>query len=325
MDIPELKRSADRALGNADYSPRRLVLIHTGAALAVSLVLSLISYYVGSLSTAGGLSGMGTQSALTTAQVVLQAVWQVASPFWQAGLVFAALCYARNRQVAPGSLLQGFRRFKPMLSSYLLRGVQYLGIGFVSIYLSSMVYMLMPFASPVYEAAMQVTEDPSLDVYVLLGDSMMGVVLGYMAVFLVVFGVLALPVYYRYRMVNYIIMDQPGVGGMQAMFQSRAMTRRRMELFKVDLSFWWFYVLEALLTVLCYGDMILEALGVALPVSDGVAYWGFQLLAMAGQLGLYCWAKPKLEVTYACCYEELSQSPEPAPQPKAPKTNPWTY
>ena len=331
MDIRTLKYEADQTLRSAAYPPRRLVLIHTGIALGVSLVLALISYLLDNgVSSGGGLSGMGTQAALSTAQVVMQLASAVAMPFWQAGLVCTALGYVRRQQVSPWKLAEGFRRFKPILSSGIMMGIQYLGMGFISVYLSSFVVTFTPFTAPVYELAEMLMENPDLDITALNlnADGMMAFIVAYLVIFLILYAVLALPLYYRYRMVNYIIMDQPKVGGLAALFRSRAMMRgRRMRLFKLDLSFWWFYVLELLLSVVAMADLLLAAVGVKLPVSDGVAYWGFQLLAVAGQLGLYYLARPQMEVTYALCYETFCQTEEPKPQstPKPPKAHPWTY
>ena len=75
MDIRKLKQDAEQTLSSASYSPNRLVLIHTAAALVLSLALMAISQILsGSMGSAGGLSGMGTQTILATAQVMLQLV-----------------------------------------------------------------------------------------------------------------------------------------------------------------------------------------------------------------------------------------------------------
>ena len=296
MDIRTLKAEASRTLLGAAYSPRLLVLIHTGVALGVGLVLALIGDILDhGVSAAGGLSGMSTQAALTTAQVVLQLIGVATMPFWQAGIVSAALKVSRRQQVSPRDLTEGFRRFKPMLSSGIMVGLQYLSMGFVSSYLSSALIVFVPFAAAVYPA-----------------------------VFLLAYAVLAVPVFYRSRMVRYLIMDNPDLGGIRAVLMSGKMMRGRwLRLFKLDLSFWWFYGLELLLGVVSAGNLLLPMLGVALPVSDGVAYWGFQLLAGAGELGLYYLARPKLEVTYALCYEAFLQPEDPKPQ--KPAVHPWTY
>lgn len=325
MDIRALKYEAGQSLRQAAYSPRRLVLIHTGVALGVSVLLALISYFLDSgVSSGGGLSGMDAQAALETAQVVLQLISLVVLPFWQAGMIFAALRMARRQPSAPRDLAEGLRRFMPLLSSGLMMGLQYVGRGFVAMYLSSMLVMMTPFSAPYYQFAAMLEKNPELDITALNLDGMMWFFVAYLVIFVLVYGALTLPVFYRYRMVNYVIMDKAGIGGVRAVFLSQMMMRgRRMKLFKLDLSFWWFYGLELLLSLVSLGSLVLPLLGIGLPVSDDAAYWIFQLLAVVGQLVLYCLARPKLEVTYAQCYEAFLQPEEPNPQ--MPREHPWTY
>lgn len=325
MDIRTLKQNVGQILREADQPPKRLVLIHTGIALGVSLLLGLISFVLDrGVSIDGGLSGMDTQVALATVQTVLGLASMVAMPFWQAGLVFAAIGYLRGRRVETRDLTAGFRRFKPILTSGLMMGLQYLGRGFVGMYISSTLVVMTPFAAPAYKLTAMLQENPNLDLSTVNMEGMETFLTAYLVIFLVVYAALILPVFYRYRMVPYVIMDRPEAGGIAAMFLSRAMMRgRRMKLFKLDLSFWWFYTLELLLAAVSMGDMILMAAGVVLPVPDGAAYWGCQLLAAAGQLGLYYLAKPKLEVAYALCYESFSVPEEP--KPRKPVAHPWHY
>lgn len=325
MDIRTLKQNVGQILRGADQPPKRLVLIHTGIALGVSLLLGLISFVLDrGVSIDGGLSGMDTQVALATVQTVLGLASMVAMPFWQAGLVFAAIGYLRGRRVETRDLTAGFRRFKPILTSGLMMGLQYLGRGFVGMYISSTLVVMTPFAAPAYKLTAMLQENPNLDLSTVNMEGMETFLAAYLVIFLVVYAALILPVFYRYRMVPYVIMDRPEAGGIAAMFLSRAMMRgRRMKLFKLDLSFWWFYALELLLAAVSMGDMILMAAGVVLPVPAEAAYWGCQLLAAAGQLGLYYLAKPKLEVAYALCYESFSVPEEP--KPRKPVAHPWQY
>lgn len=324
MDIRRLKQDAQGTLSAASYSPNRLTLIHTAAALALSLVLMAANQLLSnSMSSAGGLSGMGTQTLLTTAQMVLQLVSITVTPFWAAGMVSAALGYVRRQEVAPGTLLEGFRRWKPILSSNLLMGFHYLGIGFIAMYLGLQLFLFTPFAQPLLEASMALSADPNADVMALLDTSIDELSAALMVIFLIVYALLALPVFYRYRMVNYLIMDSQEIGGFRAMLASRVLMRRnRFKLFKLDLSFWWFYLLEIGISALCFGYLLPN-----LPMSEDMSYWVFQLIAMGCQLVLYYCAKPKLEITYAHCYEALLK-PEPQAMdttPQQPKPHPWTY
>lgn len=329
MDIRNLKHSAAGSLSDTGYSPGRLVLIHTGAVLTLSLVLTAINQILDStFGSVGGISGMETQAMLSTVQWVLQLVTMVVTPFWSAGLIFAALGYAGKRSVTPSSLLEGFRRWKPILSSGLMIGLRYTVLAFISMFLSSQLFMFTPFATPVYEAALQVTQNPELDIYALLGDSMTWLSVTYTALFLIVYALLALPVFYNYRMVNYLILDNPDMGGLQATILSRMMMRgKRLKLVKLDLSFWWYYALEMLCAALAFVPLLFSALDVSLPMSESVAFWLFQILSVLLQLALQHWAKPRLSVTYALCYNDFlpGNDPEPAPKPKPPRNLPWNY
>ena len=324
MDIRKLRQETDGTLAAASYSPNKLTLIHTAAALGLSLVLMALNQVLSnSMVGAGGLSGMGTQTILATAQAVLQVISIIVTPFWAAGMVRAAMGFVRRQEVSPGTLLEGFRRWKSVLSANLLMGLHYLGIGFIAMYLGLQLFLFTPFAMPLYEAAMKMNGDPTADITALLGDSIGELSVALWIIYLIVFILVAAPTFYRYRMVNYLIMDGEGMGGFRAMVASRVLMRRnRLKLFKVDLSFWWFYLTEIGISALCFGYQLLH-----LPLSEDVAYWTFQIIAMVGQLALYYFAKPRLEITYAHCYEALLH-PEPEVIDEAtqvPKKHPWTY
>lgn len=329
MDCGKLKQEARQALHRADYPARKLALMHTGAALALSLVLSLISFFLGQYADSeGGLGAMGMQAFVGTVQMALPLITLAVSPFWDAGFQNAALEYSDGKKVGPGSLLEGFRCWKPILSATVFVGLLFVGRGFLAAFLSSQLIMLTPLAAPIYKAGMQQMADPNLDLMSLLGDAVVPFVVTYCVIFAVVFALLALPVYYRYRMVNYVVLKEPQVGGLQAMFISRGLTfHRRRELFKLDLGFWWFYGLQLLISVLCYGDLILPMMGIPLPVSPEVASWGFLLLSMAAQLVLYVWAKPLVEVTWAKAFENvaLQTQTEPLHPAKKESPHPWDY
>lgn len=324
MNIQNLKSQAEDALNRAAYAPRKVVAIHTGATLALSLLLTLVSYLLNQRTGTGGIGDLGAQAALSTAQVVLQLASTVVVPFWSAGLVFWSLRCLRGQDADLRTLPEGFRKWKSILSSSVMMALRYLIAGFASAYLSSMLVLLTPAATPLMNASQALTQSTTADVFSLLGDSLPMVMGWYGGIFLLIFGLLAVPLFYRWRMVSYIIMDSDKVGGMQAMLLSRVMTqRRKMELFKIDLRFWWFYLLEALAAVLSWGDILLSLAGVSLPLSGQAATWCLALLSMICQMALYVWAKPKLALTYAAAYETLRQLPPAQPKQTQPKPHPW--
>ncbi len=331
MDCFKLKVDAAIALGRAEESPRKMILLHSGLLAIATLALTLVDWLLSSQMTAaaGGLSGLDTQALLSTLRWVLQISQIVLTPFWAAGLTCWALLAVKGRSFRPADLLEGFRKWKSILSSGLMMGLQYLLRGFISLFLGSQLLIFTPLAIPLAKAASAMNENPDLDPAAALGDYYAPVMIDFFVVFSLVFLSTAAPVFYRYRLVNFLIMDE-NMGGTRAIFTSRLlMQRRRLELCKLDLSFWWYYLLELLTAAVMLGSLILTALGICLPVDETVLYWGGLILGAGLQLALHVWAKPKVWATYAAYYTQVrkagpAEPKRPAPQ-APPKNVPWSY
>ena len=83
MDLLCTKNRARDTLNNAACDTQKLTLLHTGAALAVSLVLTLLNLLLNrQIDTTGGLAGIGTRSVLELLQSVLSLGSSIAIPFW---------------------------------------------------------------------------------------------------------------------------------------------------------------------------------------------------------------------------------------------------
>lgn len=331
MDIRDrrgLKTAAGETLAGASSDPRKLILIHTGAALALSLVLSVLDFMLEEqIGGTGGLSGMGLRAILSTMQSMFQLVQMVLIPFWQIGWLFAALRLSRGERTEPGDLLEGFRRFFPVLRLYLLQGVLYVGIAMVCCYIASIVFVMTPWSEPLVNVMTQLMESGDLTATeAAIEEVTAEVIVPMMAIFAVIFLAAAAPFFYRFRMAKYLLMDGES-RAMKAMRESwRMMKGNAIAMLKLDISFWWFYVLDLLVTVVAYLDLILPAAGVTLPWPSAVTYFGALVLYSGFQLLLYWQCKPQVDVTYAKAYEVLSRPEEPKMQnqPLPPK-QPWTY
>ena len=131
--------------------------------------------------------------------------------------------------------------------------------------------------------------------------------LGLFGLFLLLF----LPVSYHLRLSGYFLMDAPEKGAIYALISSfQYMRGNCLSMVRLDLSFLWFYVLEILVGLLCYGDIIAEALHIPLPLSPDGAYLLFLGAYLLCQFGLYVWQKNYVSVTYACAYRTLAEQPE---------------
>ena len=113
---------------------------------------------------------------------------------------------------------------------------------------------------------------------------------------------------YIYRLSMYSLLDDEKTGALAAMRNSRILTRgHRLQLFKLDLSFWWFYAIEVLLSVISFMDVLLPAMGIHLPIpTPVVTFIAFAIYAVA-QLALHYWRKNEIHVTYAQVYNTLME------------------
>ena len=129
------------------------------------------------------------------------------------------------------------------------------------------------------------------------------------------FLLLFIPPCYRYRMVTYRLIDQPRPDARRAMRESRAMMHRnRFALFRLDLSLWWFYALDALALLISYVPMILSLLGISLPMSDGVSEYLFLGIYYVLVFLVHVWLRNYCEVVYVKAYDRL-RTPDAPPKP----------
>ena len=315
LHFDDLRQNADKRLDFAAYSPRQLVLIHTAVSLGASLVIGLLNLLFSQMiANTGGLGSIGTRSMLQTAQTVLELAVTIALPFWNIGLTRAALCWARGELAEPPTLLEGFRRWRSVLGVKLLIGFIFLGLCMAVSYIGSMLFLFTPFAGGLIEAMDPIMQDAGvLSPELLLTDETMAqlssAAVPLMIFVGILFAVIAIPVYYRVRFADFAVMD--GGRAVVSLVESFRITKKKvLEIFKIDLHFWWFYLLQLLTVTLCYGDSILAALGVTLPISEELSYMLFYAVGILLQ-GLLLWYyQARVSVTYALAYEALSEESE---------------
>lgn len=320
MDIRnrrEINRSAGQALASARGNPKQVVLIYGGIICLLSLISTGISFYLNNeIAGTGGLSNMGLRTTLTTIAAILPYVQIVISLGLEMGYISAMLYASRGGTAEPRTLLSGFRRFLPMLTATIWQALIYCGVVFAALYLSSFIFSFFPTYSAFLEAAEPIMEamyttgyvaDVDPEILYTAAESMLPMML--------IFAVLAIaaiiPVSYQYRMTSFCIVDADRPGGLAALRESRLMMRRnRFNLFRLDLSFWWYYLLQALISLVASGDVLLPLLGISLPFSATVSYFLFLILYLALQLVIYCFFMNRVMVTYATAYEALRPKPQ---------------
>ncbi len=330
-DRQYLKNQACQCLANAACSPARLIAIHTGVISLAAVLLAAANYFLEQqIGATGGLGGIGSRSVLVTVQSMLQLAQSVLLPFWQIGYVYVAMKLARQEATAPADLLEGFRRFGPVLRLHLLKTVISIAVAVLATNIASTIFLVTPFSAPLVNALTPLLSDADAisdptalqEAITAVGESAM---IPLACIFAVVLLLLGVPVFYHYRMASYFLLDSDSPKAFAAMRSSRRLMRYLcLDLFKLDASFWWFYFLEILTVVLCYGDLLLSWMGLSLPFSADAAYYLFFGLYLVSQFGLYLWCKNRVEVTYACAYEFLRSNHDPKPRHK-PANQPWVY
>ena len=310
MNLSKAPAAARQSLERASYNGRTLALIHSGAALAVSLIVVIFNHVLSaSIDGTGGLAGIGMRSVLMSAQSFLSTMSNLLLPFWQIGIVFAALGFARGQQVAPKNLAEGFRRFGKVLRTMLLQIIMYVAVCFAAMNLSSIIYFFTPLSAKITAQMEPYLSDPDA-LSALLSDTtalegLMGNMIPLYVILAVVLLVLCAPLFFRLRMASFAIMDD-APGALAAIFGSfRIMKGNCIALLKVDLQFWWFYALKILAVAVAYADAILPMVGIHLPFGENVLFFGAYGLYIALELAINWRYAAFVQTTYAHCYDML--------------------
>lgn len=309
-------QKANAAWNKNAQQNRRVVLLHALPALLLPILVMAINLFLeGQLAGTGGLSGIGMRSTLETIQTVLSSAIRILLPFWQLGLIFNAIQISRGHTAQPQNLFEGFRRWGAALRLMLLRTIRYTSEIILGIFFGSLLYSATPMSNNMTKVISEISSDPTFaqataEELIAALTARLGfwdIALSYI---LCIAGaaVLTVPLFYRYRMSDYALLDSEKPGAYQALRQSMLMMQgNRVGLFKLDLHFWWYYLLLLIATAASYGDLILPALGVNFPFSQEWAYMIFAIFSAILQFILYYLFCGQVETTYACVYESLKK------------------
>ena len=243
MDIRntrQLKEFSAGRLANA-RDGQKIILYFSLITIAATALANVASYVLSrQIAKTGGLGSMGVRSALTTAQTLL--------PLVQAGFLMcltlrylaAMLRIARGQYASPNGMRLGFDRFWVLLRCTLLKGLIFGGVAMASLYVAMMIYMMTPLSNPAVDILMPLVKNATAS-GIALDDATYAQLMRATAPAMVIFGVLflalAAPLFYRYRMTDYLIIDRPAAGALAALRDSRMMTKgNRWNLFRLDLD-----------------------------------------------------------------------------------------
>ena len=295
-----------------------IILLYAAITLGLGLLILLLQLTLNQkISHTGGLSGMNSRNMLSALSNFLPLVSSLLTMCLGFGYMGGMLRVSRGQYASRNALKTGFERFWPLLRLKLLLGAVLLGLGIGASYLASLIFMLSPFSDSFLNAIAPAVSGGSLLTggTITLDEAALDAVTAASGPLIVIFLALILafvvPMLYRFRMADYVLYDHPEAGAMYALRESRKMMQgSRWQLFRLDLSFWRYYLITVLTAVLAYGDVLLSLAGVSLPLDETVSYLLFYLLSVAAAFAQLYFLRNPMEVTYALAYDRLKPKEE---------------
>lgn len=311
MSIPSakyLKKKASNRLQSGN-DPKKVVLVYAGIVALSSLVVTVVQDLLDSqISQTGGIQNIGTRSMLTTADTVLTIAQLLLVMCLTLGYTGSMLRIARGQYASPNSLKAGGERIWVLLRTRLLQMLIMTAAAFALCFLVVNVCLLTPLSNRVIAVMGTVSAEELLSnglALMALYSAMLPIILIYLV------ALVPLLWYFSciYRMVDYLLIDRPQLGAFGVLRESRRMMQGNMKMMlRVDLSFWWYYLLQALVSVLIYLNMVLAPFAIGLPPE--VLYWGTVVLYLAADFALRYFFSNKVAVTYALFYDSLCPKQE---------------
>lgn len=313
----ELRQNSRLALECAPGEPKKTVLAYAGITALLSFAVTLLTFLLDKkIDTTGGLGNLGLRSVLQTIRYIMPLALNIALLGLSFGYCKASVAMSRRQSTRPAALLEGFQHFGSLVRLAILEVLIYVAIAFVAMYLGAQIFMMTPLAADFYEIMMPlVSSTTALDSTLVLDEATLlaatKAMMPMIPIFLGLFLLAAVPIYYQYRMCRFVLADEPRQGAIVALRTSRNIMRRnRFALFKLDLSFWWFYLAEVLIGIIGYADLLLPMLGVDLPFSASISSFLFYIISLALQTALYAVYLNQVQVTYATAYNQLRPQPQ---------------
>lgn len=311
MSIPSakyLKKKASNRLQSGN-DPKKVVLVYAGIVALSSLVVTVVQDLLDSqISQTGGIQNIGTRSMLTTADTVLTIAQLLLVMCLTLGYTGSMLRIARGQYASPNSLKAGGERIWVLLRTRLLQMLIMTAAAFALCFLVVNVCLLTPLSNRVIAVMGTVSAEELLSnglALIALYSAMLPIILIYLV------ALVPLLWYFSctYRMVDYLLIDRPQLGAFGVLRESRRMMQGNMKMMlRVDLSFWWYYLLQALVSMLIYLNMVLAPFAIGLPPE--VLYWGTVVLYLAADFALRYFFINKVAVTYALFYDSLCPKQE---------------
>lgn len=310
----QIKEEAGARLAQASQRTK-IMQVFCGILLVLSLLFTGGNFLLDSMmANAGGLGAVGKRTMIQTFQRILPFLNTFAMMVLELGIWNAMLRIGRGQFASPQSLKMGLARFFPWFRFQLLQILGLIAIGSALMFVAMGIFFITPFARPAMELmlplAMEYTDPVMMQEMLLADEALLMSIYDALMPMYIILAVLVLiawiPISYRLRVANLIILDDPTAGAFKALIRSFRLTKICWKWYvRLDLSFWWYYVLLGLSTGLSYLDLLLASVGCPLPVGADIASLLSYGLYLVTQLAIYYFLRPKVQVSTAILYDSL--------------------
>lgn len=314
MDIlnpRSLRDDAKRALARG-RDPQKLIYTYAGISLGLSLLVALLNLWLEQeISGTGGLSNLGTRAIFSTAQQAVPLLISLLTMCLELGYLSGMMRIARGQYADHTDLKVGLQKFWPLMRLSILQILIYLGLGILAAQLGGFIFAMTPWAESTVDMMLALT---NVDPTTLTEADLMAILSRMVPMYVIVaivYLIILIPFLYKLRFASYCLLDDPNGRALDAIrTSSRLMRRRFIPMLKVDLSLWLYHVCTALIPLILFSDLILNLLGIPLPVEESLFLALISMLSAIGQFLLYVSLRNKAEAVYVTAYDRLRDKPK---------------
>ncbi len=289
----------------------KILTLHTAVSAGIMLLVFLIQLLLeGAISQTGGLGGLQQRTMLSAISVALTWAVTLVMPFWEAGALHTSLLGIREETPRFRDLAQGFVRFGPFLRYWLIRAVLLFLVAMACANAASMVSLFLPMPGALEEILtdmdMGALTNPELLVEKIPPQELLLAMLPMGVVMLLLYGAATVIINLRLWCSEYFLFEEGRMGALAAMLCSLQATKGNWgKLLLLELSYWWYYLLGAVLSVVANLPLAFQALGVT-------GFWSgtggeilFYVLYCVGTVALTAFAGVRRQLTCAAAYRSL--------------------
>ena len=305
FDCSHLRNRARTLYHGSSPAYGKLALIYALVTLGINLVVLFLSQYLmNAVDKLDGLSHAGSRSTLTSIATFLPLIASLVLIVLDAGFSGAVLDTVRGQPVSGRHLLSAF----PQSHKIILTGVKMVLWLIPITYLTAM--LVASFLTPTLmaqspELMLEFSQTTSYNRQMELMSAMLTprfvnlMMVGMMVP--MAGGILFL--YFRRRLAFFCLHDHPDVpAGFLARGSIGLLKGFSFQFFRLDLGYWWYYLLSGIATVLPLADITWFS---GLPISGEAMGMILSILSAVLTAALYYYCKPRLWLTYALAYEEI--------------------